>query len=500
MIFFSKEFLFIFIPILSVLSLFVIKFSKSSYLYKYLLIVFSLIFYGAWSIKFLFFFVILILCNYYYIDFFIRKINTEERKFYSLILIVLNLSILIYYKYTNFIINNLNFAFDLSYNLKNIILPLGISFIILQQIGFIWTATSFKKNIKLSNFLLFSMFFPQIIAGPILIYDDLKNQLSKKFFNVNYNNIWKGAQIFFIGMVKKVYIADKLNYWVISFENPNLLSLDHFVSILAYGLQVYFDFSAYSDMAVGLALIFGFTIPINFFSPFKSRSISEFWQRWHMTLTRFLENLIYFPTILNLGRYIKNKLNINNLLIVAFAISLTFFISGFWHGAGWNFIAFGLYHGFFVILHKFYSYYFVKNSNSKFKIFLNLNISKLLITNIIILLGWVLFRSSDFNSAINFYYSLFSFFDGSWASIFDKEYFVKIITLIILFIACFTLPNSFQLISYKFKDKKYSCSKKINKMLSKISNYYLDIIIIFGLILYWLRTTFSNQPFIYYQF
>ena len=143
------------------------------------------------------------------------------------------------------------------------------------------------------------MFFPQIIAGPILIYDDLKNQLSKKFFNVNYNNIWKGAQIFFIGMVKKVYIADKLNYWVISFENPNLLSLDHFVSILAYGLQVYFDFSAYSDMAVGLALIFGFTIPINFFSPFKSRSISEFWQRWHMTLTRFLENLIYFPTILS---------------------------------------------------------------------------------------------------------------------------------------------------------------------------------------------------------
>lgn len=500
MYFISKEFFFIFIPVLSIISFFIINISNSSTNYKYLLILFSFIFYGVWSVNFLFFFVLLILFNYLCISSFIKFRLIENRKIYSTILILINLSILIYYKYTNFIINNLNFVFNFSYNLKNIILPLGISFIILQQIGFIWTSVSLKKNIKLSNFLFFSMFFPQIIAGPILIYDDLKNQLSKKFFNLNIKNIWKGAQLFFIGMVKKVYFADNLNYWVTSFENPNTFSIDHFISLTAYGLQIYFDFSAYSDMAVGIALIFGFYIPINFNSPYKSRSISEFWQRWHMTLTRFLENLIYFPSILNLKRYLNKKFFNNNLIIIIFATLLTFFASGFWHGAGWNYIAFGLYHGFFVILHRLYINYYINLNSHPMMNFLNLSFSKLIITNIIILLSWVMFRSSNFASAINFYSTLFDIFDGSWNLIYNKEYYLKILVLFILFIACFTLPNSFQLISYKFKEKKYSCSNKFKNFVKIINKYYVDVIVISIIILHWLRVTFSNQVFIYYQF
>ena len=499
MFFVSKEFVFIFIPILAALSFFVVKSLKNKDLYKYILIFFSIIFYGVWSIKFLTFFLTLILLNYYIINFLIEyKVN--KRNLLSLVLILINLSILIYYKYFNFFIANLNFTFNLSYNFKNIILPLGISFIILQQIGFIWTSSTYKKQINLSDFLFFSLFFPQIVAGPILIYEDIKIQISKKFLNINQDNIWKGIQIFFIGFFKKIFIADKLNLWVTSFDDKSLMSIDYFVSVFAYGLQIYFDFSAYSDMAVGLALIFGLSIPVNFLSPYKSKSISEFWQRWHITLTRFLENIIYLPLILNLGRFFKITTLAGSLTVISLTTIITFFLSGFWHGAGWNYIAFGLYHGFFVVLHRLYASTNILNSKNKLMYVFNSIYLKIFATNIIVFLSWVLFRSSDLPSAINFYYSLFDIFDGSWKLIFSEKYISRLTALSFLFSLCIFLPNSYQLTSYRFKEKKYLCSNRVNKLITIFKKYYLDLLIIITIIFYWLRVSLENKSFIYYQF
>ena len=499
MLFTSKDFIFIFVPLLILLIFCVVKFSKSHTLYKFSLIFFSLIFYGAWNLKFLIFFLTLVFLNFLIINFLI-KFKIQNRSLPSFLLILFNLSILIYYKYFNFFLINLNSIFNIDYAFKNIILPLGISFIILQQISFIWTATDYKKKINLTDFLFFSFFFPQIIAGPILIYDDLKNQLSKKFFNISSAKIWQGIQIFFIGFFKKVFIADKLAIWVTAFNDSNSTSIDYFISVVAYGFQIYFDFSAYSDMAVGLALIFGLSIPVNFFSPLKSKSISEFWQRWHITLTRFLENIVYFPLILSLGRIFKINSPIKGIVIISLTTIITFFASGFWHGAGWNYVAFGLYHGFFVILHRMYLFTVVQNKQNTIINIILPNYLKILITNIVVLLSWVLFGSADLTSAINYYQSLFNIFDGSWKLIFSMDYAFRLLTLTFLFIVCTFLPNSYQLINYRFKQKKYTCSKKISNLIFELRKKYVDLFIIVIVLVYWTRISFENKAFIYYQF
>ena len=292
MLFFSKSFLFIFFPILAILSYLSVSLFKNLRLYKVILIIFSIIFYGVWSYKFLLLFLALIYFNFTLTN---SLIGLQDKKKYLYVIfgIIANLFVLIYFKYFNFLIENINQIFSLSFNLKNIILPLGISFITFQQISYLVNSLNFTKRKKLIDFFFFSMFFPQIIAGPILIFNDIDNQLKKNFPFLRVENIWKGIQIFFLGVFKKIFIADNLEPLVSKVFDQSLLtefgSIDMFIGLVAYGLQLYFDFSAYSDMAIGLALIFGIVLPINFNSPYKSQSISEFWGRWHITLNRFLE-------------------------------------------------------------------------------------------------------------------------------------------------------------------------------------------------------------------
>ena len=253
-------------------------------------------------------------------------------------------------------------------------------------------------------------------------------------------------------------------------------------------------------MAVGLALIFGLSLPVNFFSPLKSKSISEFWQRWHITLTRFLENIVYFPLILSLGRIFKINSPIKGIVIISLTTIITFFASGFWHGAGWNYVAFGLYHGFFVILHRMYLFTVVQNKQNTIINIILPNYLKILITNIVVLLSWVLFGSADLTSAINYYQSLFNIFDGSWKLIFSVDYAFRLLILTLLFIVCTFLPNSYQLINYRFKQKKYTCSKKISNLIFELKKKYVDLFIIVIILVYWTRISFENKAFIYYQF
>lgn len=504
MLFISKEFIFFFFPVIALASIFILKIYNNIKIYKILLILASFIFYGLWSFKFLLFFLSLIILNYtatlYY-----KKIKIENYQLLIIFIIIINLFILFYFKYYNFLIENINQVFELNFNFKNIILPLGISFIVFQQIGYLWTSIGSSRKVSLVEYLFFSLFFPQIIAGPILIYDDVYYQFKRKFPNLNLLNIWKGTQIFFIGFFKKIFIADKLIPWVnLSFSTPvtEPTSIDFFVGLISYGLQLYFDFSAYSDMAIGLALIFGLKLPVNFLSPYKSQSISEFWTRWHITLNRFLESLIYLPLAIKIRKFFsKNSLQ-DNLKIIFFTTLVTFFISGLWHGAGWNFIIWGLYHGFFVACHR--SIIFLKNNNyikyqegneTKKKV-----ITNIFLTNLVVFLSWVLFRSNDFSSAIEYYQILFNIFDGSWSQIFEYDYLLKTLFLTILFSICMMAPNSYELVNYKFKDQNFKNNKLFLKIVNKLHKYYFDLMIIIFLIVYYLKIATEDKPFIYYQF
>jgi alginate O-acetyltransferase complex protein AlgI len=501
MLFFSKSFLFIFIPILAVFSFLSLKLFKDVKLYKKILIVFSIIFYGLWSYKFLILFLGLIIFNYLIANYLII-FQENKRFFYVIFAIIFNLGLLIYFKYYNFLLENINQLFSLSFNFKNIVLPLGISFIIFQQIAYLINSLNFTKKKNFTDFLFFSMFFPQIIAGPILILSDVDQQLKKNFPLLNKNNVWKGIQIFFLGIFKKVFIADKLEPLVskVFDQNPalELGSIDMFIGLLSYGLQLYFDFSAYSDMAIGLALIFGLVLPINFNSPYKSQSISEFWGRWHITLNRFLENLIFLPLSLKFRRLFPEDSFSSKVKIITYSAMVTFFISGIWHGAGWTFILWGVYHGLFVSIHRIYSLMKKSSANyveSKSKIIFNI-----FLTNVVIFLSWVLFRSNDIDSAINFYFILFSIFDGSWIDIMKFENFISLAVLFALLLGCYFLPNTYEIMNYKVKTKTYTAKKSLKNLFNNIKKYYIDLVIIIFFILYYVRFSFENKPFIYYQF
>ncbi len=260
--------------------------------------------------------------------------------------IVFNVSLIFYFKYYNFFIENINIAFKTDFVLRNIVLPLGSSFFTFQQISFV--VDSWKGETASYNFLeyaLFVAFFPQLVAGPIVLHKELIPQFRDRARQkVDYDNLTRGIMLFTMGLAKKVLIADTFGNavnWgfnqaaVFSTGEGALSTYEVLIVMLAYTFQIYFDFSGYSDMATGLGAMFNFVIPMNFNSPYKALSVSDFWKRWHMTLTRFLTNYVYIP--LGGNRKGKTRTYINILLV--------FLISGIWHGANWTFILWGVIHG-----------------------------------------------------------------------------------------------------------------------------------------------------------
>ncbi len=246
----------------------------------------------------------------------------------------INLGILFFFKYFDFFLTNINKLFSQSFSYLNIILPLGISFYTFQQISYV--ADVYKGNAQAYNFIdyaLFVTFFPQLIAGPIALHTEMVPQFqNKKNYAINTDNLAEGIYDFSCGLAKKVLIADKLGQAVdAGFASiENLTTGTAWIVMLAYTLQIYLDFSGYCNMADGIAKMFNFTLPVNFNSPYRSKSIPEFWQRWHMTLGRFLRQYIYFP--LGGNRKGKFRTYLNTLVV--------FLISGLWHGANWTFIYF----------------------------------------------------------------------------------------------------------------------------------------------------------------
>lgn len=394
-----------------------------------------------------------------------NETKSSKRKKQALLFVALltNIGALLFYKYTNFFLETLNLS---ETSTLKIIVPLGISYITFQQISYIYDIYSNKIKFenKISNYLLYIMFFPKIVAGPISKYSDFLPQLKEREFSNKMFNL--GIQKFSLGLGKKVIIASTLQTFVdeaFSLNPENMRTAIILLAMLSYTLQIYFDFSGYTDMALGLGNMFGFHLPENFNRPYIATSVTEFWKRWHISLTSFLREYLYFPLGGSRKSYKRTLLN----------IFIVFFVSGLWHGAAFTFIVWGIYHGVLMIIEKIGLYKLLSKLPKAIS---------LTYTFIIINISWIFFRSETLEYAIHFIKRVFTiggsdFVGLSQFTLNNKFFFMLIIALIIVF-----FPRRI------FKNFKYK--ESIIKPFSIIVLIYSLSIIASG----------SFKPFIYFNF
>ena len=322
---------------------------------------------------------------------------TTKRKLYLSLSIVLNVGLLAYFKYANFFVENINQTFSYlgwtSLAWTNVMLPIGISFFTFQKLSYTIDIYRGKDQPleKLSDFALYILLFPQLIAGPIVRFNEIADQIRNRSAAYTWSNKLHGLFRFSIGLSKKILIADPLGIEVDHVFNTVLHgtgTLDCWIILMSFAFQIYFDFSAYTDMAIGIGKMLGFNLPENFNFPYLSKSITEFWRRWHITLSTWMRDYLYFPLG---GNRISTARTFANLWIV-------FIISGLWHGAAWTFLIWGIFHGFFLILDRLFLYRWLQKSGA---------LPALFFTFFITLLGWVLFRANTFEDALIYYQHLF---------------------------------------------------------------------------------------------
>jgi len=320
--------------------------------------------------------------------------------------ITANLLLLGYYKYANFFVANVNLLAGTDWALGKIILPLGISFFTFTQIAYLMDASrGVACEYDFWDFLLFVTFFPHLIAGPIIHHSEMMPQFAeRKTYRFQWENLAIGLSIFAIGLFKKVMIADGLSghagkVFGAAASTGGIYPGDAWAGVLCYTFQIYFDFSGYSDMAIGLAKMFGIVLPLNFNSPYKATSISDFWRRWHMTLSRFLRDYLYIP--LGGNRHGPAR-RYSNLIV-------TMLLGGFWHGAAWTFVLWGAFHGIGLAINHLWKDFFKTN-------FAHWHIpawatmwSARAFTFFLVVMGWVLFRASDLAAAGHLFESMFGF-------------------------------------------------------------------------------------------
>ena len=398
MLFNSYEFILLFLPVVLVVFYLLARVTNHDVAIFWLVIA-SIFFYGWWNPYYVILIVGSMLFNYS-IGLLIGKHHHKSPRmalYLFVIGITVNLGLLGYFKYFNFFINNLSvLGFDVSY--QNIILPLAISFFTFQQIAFLTDVYQSKTcEYNLLHYGLFVVFFPQLIAGPIVHHKEMLPQFEKKqTFILNYENLSVGAAIFIIGLFKKVIIADG----VATYSTPVFNAADQGEVItffeawggaVSYSLQLYFDFSGYSDMAIGLARMFGFKLPMNFYSPYKATNIIDFWRRWHITLSRFLRDYLYFP--LGGNRKGKSRRYVNLLTVML--------LGGLWHGAGWTFVIWGGLHGLYLVIN--HAWHAILRTLKLEKI-CERRVFKVLawsVTFLAVVVAWVFFRATTYDGALN---------------------------------------------------------------------------------------------------
>lgn len=393
MLFNSYEFIFLFLPITFIIYFYLLN-KRLVVASRGFLVFTSLFFYSWWNIIYLPLILGSILFNYSIGNTFIKndtkiKVNRKSILIFG---ITSNLALLGYFKYSNFFITNLNLVMDSSIHPIYVLLPLGISFFTFTQIAFL--VDSYKDEVKEIDFLrymLFVTYFPHLLAGPIIHHKDMMPQFASRWnMAIRYKNIAAGLFLFSIGLFKKVVIADTFAAWATNGfdKSASLNMLEAWATSLSYTFQLYFDFSGYTDMAIGASLLFNIKLPINFNSPYKATSIQDFWRRWHITLSTFLRDYIYIP----LGGNRKSSFRTSANLMA------TFILGGIWHGAGWTFVFWGFLHGAALVIHKTWS-----KLNLKMPIFF-----AWFITFNFINIAWIFFRAKEWNDAIKVLSAMFS--------------------------------------------------------------------------------------------
>lgn len=382
MLFNSFEFIFVFLPIV-LLAYFSLNRLNLHQWAKGVLVLASLYFYAFFNTSYLPIIVSSILVNYG-VAVGMRKWDGKPKKVLFGIGLLFNLGMLGYFKYTDFMIENVNALFNTSYTLKNILLPLGISFFTFQQLAFV--IDTYKDKGRLPNFLdycNFVTFFPQLIAGPIVLPEEMLPQFEDKANrNPRAKNLFDGIFIFSVGLAKKVIIADSIAVFANAGYNldlPHYTMAEAWLISLSYTFQLYFDFSGYCDMAIGIGKMFNINLPLNFNAPYRATNFQDFWRRWHITLNRFLTQYVYIP----LGGSRRKEVR------VYFNIGIVFLISGIWHGAGWTFVVWGICHGIGVMIHRIW-----KKKGYSMPSWLGM-----FITFFFINILWVLFRADNMHEA-----------------------------------------------------------------------------------------------------
>jgi len=358
----------------------------------------SLFFYGWWNPAYLLLITGSILGNFFLSKQIIIHRHSQTGKFLLILGVAANLTCLGYFKYTDFLLTNLNYLLGTGFKDAGIILPLAISFFTFQQIAFLVDCRQGKASeYQFSHYCLFVTFFPQLLAGPIVHHSEMMPQFEAQRNAPRHNPyIPMAVTIISLGLFKKVIIADTFQdyanqIFTLAEQGKSISFFDAWAGTLSYTLQIYFDFSAYCDIAYGLALLFGIRLPQNFASPYKAGSIVEFWNRWHMTLSRFLKDYVYIPFGGNRKGNIKRYRN----------LMLTMLLGGLWHGAGWTFVLWGALHGLYLsINHGWKALKLIPESPAS-------KVCSIFLTYLMVAFAWVLFRAEDLQSAQLIYAGLF---------------------------------------------------------------------------------------------
>lgn len=459
-----------------VLPLFLLAYHIVPHKYKNgFILAFSIFFYSWGGPKFIFAILATTFIDFFLVNAMHNAKKKGDKKKFLILSLSINLGLLFYFKYCNFFVDNFNSVLGLDIHFAKIILPIGISFYTFESLTYVVDVyRGIHKPLKsFWHYQTYILLFPKLIAGPIVRYHDIADQITNREKNYTPETKLSGFLIFSIGLAKKVIIANTLGMQADAVFNLPVAQLDTaaaWVGAIAYTFQIYFDFSGYSDMAIGLCKIMGFRIPENFNNPYISTSITDFWRRWHITLGAWMKNYLYIPLGGNKGSSTKLY---RNLFIV-------FLLSGLWHGASWNFVLWGAYHGLFLVLERL----FLGNVFEKLGKFISIPI-----TFIIVVTGWVLFRNDDLSyafSVIKQMYS-FNFVDGKFAM--NNDFITM--AVIALLISWFAITNKTLAFQQQLYGEKFSNNGKWMVVLSSIVLFYVSLSYVSAL---------NFNPFIYFRF
>lgn len=472
MVFSSNVFLLYFLPLFLLC-----YFACPKKFRNYVILLFSIVFYGWGAPDFILYLLASTIANFYLVRLMQKTEKTGLKKLYCGLAITISLGLLVYYKYANFLIDNLNALMGVfganAILMAKVALPIGISFFTFQSITYVIDVYRGHNEPmrKLSDYIVYIMMFPQLIAGPIVRYCDIEKDILHR--ETSSMACLHGLRRFVIGLSKKVLVADVIGLEVDKLLAGDLALMDTgtaWITIAAYTMQLYFDFAGYSDMAIGLGKVMGFHFPENFDNPYNSSSITEFWRRWHITLGAFMRNYLYIP--LGGNRCSKRRMYFN--------LWVVFLLSGLWHGASWNFVVWGAWHGFWLVLERMG----LKRVYEKIG-----KAPSILITFIIAMVGWAVFRIEDLNDAFTFVGRLFAFDFSSFSIQADAQFYTMlVVALLFSFITLFPFGKKLQ---YAVFDKEYAT-------LGTVVAWFLSIVMLVFCIAAINAVGFS--PFIYFRF